>query len=82
MLAQGRRGDAVEYFLTVGVGLPKEAVAPMREGPSWQPLEELAHTLPYDIEIMSANVVDAPAAGGGVAVDHGSRARDGRGGEP
>jgi pimeloyl-ACP methyl ester carboxylesterase len=59
MLAQGRRGDAVEYFLTVGVGLPKEAVAPMREGPSWQPLEELAHTLPYDIEIMSANVVDA-----------------------
>lgn len=46
--------------MTVGVGLPPEAVASMRAAPSWRPLEELAHTLPYDVEIMSGNMTDAP----------------------
>jgi pimeloyl-ACP methyl ester carboxylesterase len=45
---QDRRGDAVEYFMTTGVGLPPDEVAQMRSAPFWPGLEALAHTLPYD----------------------------------
>jgi pimeloyl-ACP methyl ester carboxylesterase len=31
LVASDRRGDAVEYFMTVGFGLPAEMVAGMRE---------------------------------------------------
>ena len=51
LLAEGRNGDAVEAFLTL-VGMPAEAVAGMREGPSWPGLERVAPTLAYDSEIM------------------------------
>jgi pimeloyl-ACP methyl ester carboxylesterase len=37
LVAVGRRGDAVEYFLTVGAGLPAELVAPMRAAPFLRP---------------------------------------------
>jgi pimeloyl-ACP methyl ester carboxylesterase len=47
-VAAGRRGDAVEYFLTAAVGLPGEMVATMREAPMWPGMEEVAHTLAYD----------------------------------
>jgi pimeloyl-ACP methyl ester carboxylesterase len=47
-VAAGRRGDAVEYFLTTAVGLPGEFVAPMRESPMWAGMENVAHTLAYD----------------------------------
>jgi hypothetical protein len=47
-IGSGRRGDAVEYFLTAAVGLPPEFVAPMREAPMWPGMEEVAHTLAYD----------------------------------
>ena len=50
--AQDRRGDAVEYFMTTGVGLPSADVAQMRGAPFWPGLEALAHTLPYDGRIM------------------------------
>ena len=35
LIAEGKRGDAVEYFLTVAIGLPKEMVAGMRQMPMW-----------------------------------------------
>ena len=47
-----RRGDAVEYFLTVGVGLPVDVVAEMRNAPTWTSMEDLAHTLAYDATVM------------------------------
>jgi pimeloyl-ACP methyl ester carboxylesterase len=47
-VADGRRGDAVEYFMTTAVGLPAEFVAPMREMPIWPGMEAVAHTLAYD----------------------------------
>jgi pimeloyl-ACP methyl ester carboxylesterase len=52
MLASGRRGDMVEHFMTKGVGMPIEAVAPMRTMPMWPALESVAHTLIYDTIIM------------------------------
>src|SRR5262249_19089423 len=44
----GRRGDAVEYFMTTAVGLPPEDVTPMREASMWPGMEDVAHTLAYD----------------------------------
>src|SRR5256714_1621277 len=44
LIAAGRRGDAVAFFMTTGVGLPVEAVAQMRHDPMWPALEDVAHT--------------------------------------
>lgn len=52
MLAQGRRGDAVEYFMAKVVGMPPEFVAQARAAPWWKAQEDLAHTLVYDAIIM------------------------------
>ncbi len=52
LIFSGRRGDAVEFFMTKVVGMPVEAVAPMRNAPMWPALEGLAHTLVYDATIM------------------------------
>ena len=49
----GRRGDAVEHFMSKVVGLPDEFVAQMRDAPFWPQQEALAHTLAYDATIMS-----------------------------
>ena len=50
--AAGRRGDAVEYFLSTGLGMPAEMVAEMRREPVWQGFEAVAHTLVYDTTLM------------------------------
>jgi len=52
MVAAGRRGDAVEYFMTKVVGLPAEFAAQARSSPWWPAQEALAHTLAYDATIM------------------------------
>jgi pimeloyl-ACP methyl ester carboxylesterase len=52
MVAEGRRGDAVEFFMSKVVGLPPEFVAGAREQPFWAATEALAHTLAYDARIM------------------------------
>jgi pimeloyl-ACP methyl ester carboxylesterase len=51
LVSLGRRGKAVEYFMT-GVGAPAEMVAQMRQSPMWPGLEAVAHTLAYDVTIM------------------------------
>ena len=51
-VASGRRGDAIEYFMTKGVGIPAGFVAQMRNMPMWPGMEKLAHTLVYDGTIM------------------------------
>jgi pimeloyl-ACP methyl ester carboxylesterase len=48
LVATGRRGDAVEYFMTQAAGMPAEFVAPMRGMPMWPAFEAAAHTLAYD----------------------------------
>ena len=51
-VSEGRRGDAVEYFMAKVVGMPAEFVGFARSQP-WLPAQEaLAHTLAYDAEIM------------------------------
>jgi pimeloyl-ACP methyl ester carboxylesterase len=51
LLAAGRRGDAVEWFLT-SVGVPAEAIPGMRNDPSWPRFEAIAPTLGYDHAIV------------------------------
>jgi pimeloyl-ACP methyl ester carboxylesterase len=52
MVAEGRRGDAVEFFMAKVVGMPTEFVADARNQPWWGATEALAHTLAYDARIM------------------------------
>jgi pimeloyl-ACP methyl ester carboxylesterase len=51
ILSEGRRGDAVELFMTT-MGMPQEMVEGMRHTPRWAELEAMAPTLAYDSEIM------------------------------
>jgi pimeloyl-ACP methyl ester carboxylesterase len=52
LIAEGRRGDAVEYFQSKLVGLPDEVVAQLRNAPFRPALEAIAHTLVYDAMIV------------------------------
>ena len=51
-MAQGKRGEAAEYFMTQVVGLPPEFAAFARTQPWWAQQEAIAHTLAYDAEVM------------------------------
>jgi hypothetical protein len=53
LIVAGRRGDAVEYFMTTAIGLPPEFVTPMRDMPMWQGMEAVAHTLPYHGQVVA-----------------------------
>jgi pimeloyl-ACP methyl ester carboxylesterase len=63
LIAEGRPGDAIEFFMTKVVGMPAEAVAPMRKAPTWPKMEAMAHTLAYDVAVagdtMSGNPLPA-----------------------
>ena len=52
LVEAGRRGDAIEYFMSKVVGLPPEFVAGARQAPWWAQQEALAHTLAYDATVM------------------------------
>ncbi|MGC9665161.1 alpha/beta fold hydrolase [Planosporangium sp. 12N6] len=56
LLAAGRRGDAVERFMS-GVGLPAEAIAGMRQSPAWPVFEGVAPTLAYDFAVLGDGTV-------------------------
>ena len=60
LAATDRRGEAVEYFMTTGVGVPAGAIPSMRESPFWPSVEAVAHTLWYDGMIMGDNMVGKP----------------------
>jgi pimeloyl-ACP methyl ester carboxylesterase len=62
LISSGRRGDAVELFMTAAVGVPPEMVAQMRNSPMWPAMEALAHTLPYDGAIMGDTMDGNPAS--------------------
>lgn len=48
LLAEGKPGAAVRYFMRAGVGLPAVVVAMMRLMPAWSKMLATAPTLPYD----------------------------------
>lgn len=61
LLAEGRRGDAVELFMTI-VGMPAAAIAGMRGSPGWPMFEAIAPTLAYDDTVLGdGNVPRAEA---------------------
>jgi hypothetical protein len=61
LVSAGRRGDAVEYFLTSGPGVPADAAADMRNAPFWPAMEAVAHTIAYDGTIMGDAMSGSPA---------------------
>jgi pimeloyl-ACP methyl ester carboxylesterase len=62
MVSEGRRGDAVEYFMTKVVRLPAEFAAYARTQPFWASQEAIAHTLAYDATIMGDSLVPTDRA--------------------
>jgi pimeloyl-ACP methyl ester carboxylesterase len=52
LVAEGKRGEAAELFLTGGVGLPAEFVPGIKQSPMWPGLEAVAHTISYDGRVM------------------------------
>jgi pimeloyl-ACP methyl ester carboxylesterase len=64
-VATGRRGDAVEIFLTKAVGVPAEVVDQMRnDQQSWSAMEAVAHTIAYDGAIMGTTMSNKPLPAG------------------
>jgi len=51
--ASGRRGEAVEYWMTDTIRMPPDAVAQLRQSPMWPGLEAVVHTAAYDATIMA-----------------------------
>lgn len=60
----GRRGEAVEIFMKKAVLVPDELLAQMKEDPSWQGMEAVAHTLAYDGAVMGDRMSGKPLAPG------------------
>jgi pimeloyl-ACP methyl ester carboxylesterase len=52
LAADGRRGDAVKYFMREGARMPPAIVALMRFSPAWSKLRSVAHTTPYDAALI------------------------------
>lgn len=52
LLASGDRGGAVKYFMVKMVGVPAAAAFFMQMMPMFKKLKAIAHTLPYDSEVM------------------------------
>ncbi len=52
MVAEGRRGDAAEFFMVQMVRLPPDFVGFARTQPWWPAQEATAHTLAYDARVM------------------------------
>jgi pimeloyl-ACP methyl ester carboxylesterase len=49
---EDRRAEALRYFFSVGIGLPRLMVMMMRLLPAWSKLKALAHTLPDDARLI------------------------------
>jgi len=59
----GRRGEAVKLFMHT-VGVPAVVLAVMRMLPVWKKLVAVAHTLPYDLEIVLPHQQGRPLPAG------------------
>ena len=53
-------GDAIKYFFTKGIGLPGIFVTMMKLMPAWKPMKAIAHTLPYDAQVLGKNCFGEP----------------------
>lgn len=64
LIADGRRGDAVAYFLRAAIQIPEEYMAGMRESPGWAGWESVAHTIAYDGRIVRDVMAGRPLPAG------------------
>jgi pimeloyl-ACP methyl ester carboxylesterase len=60
LVASGRRGDALEYWMEQTVRMPAPAIAQMRDTPAWPALEARVHTAPYEATIMAGHMSGRP----------------------
>jgi len=60
LMAAGRRGDAVGYFMTAALQIPAEYLDQMRRDPNWAGMEALAHTIAYDGRVVSDTMAGKP----------------------
>jgi pimeloyl-ACP methyl ester carboxylesterase len=76
LIAEGLRGDAVQYFMTDALLIPAEFVTQMRnmpagmefeggaKAPDWSEMEQVAHTLAYDGRIIRTYAAGKPLPAG------------------
>jgi pimeloyl-ACP methyl ester carboxylesterase len=60
LVSEGKRAEAVEYFMVDAVGVPPEAVTQMKQSPMWPGMQKAAHTLAYDGMVMGATQAGQP----------------------
>ncbi|WP_328607786.1 alpha/beta hydrolase [Amycolatopsis sp. NBC_00345] len=65
LVRQSKRGEAVKYFMTKGMGAPAFAIPMMRLMPGvWKRLTAVAHTLPYDLALLDGHFAGEPLLAG------------------
>lgn len=65
MIAAGHRAEAVRYFMVEGMGAPAFVPALLRLMPGiWKRLTAVAHTLPYDAQLIDGYQTGRPLAAG------------------
>jgi pimeloyl-ACP methyl ester carboxylesterase len=52
LIAEDKRREVFEYFMTVAVGMPPEMVQPLLDSPMVDAMVGIAHTIPYDGRVM------------------------------
>jgi pimeloyl-ACP methyl ester carboxylesterase len=52
MIDRGQRSGAATFYLTAVIGMPLIVALGIRLSPLWKKMKAIAHTLPYDAEIM------------------------------
>lgn len=60
LIAEGRRGEAVEYLMTAAIGIPAEYLEPMKQDPSWQAFEAVADTISHDGRFAAPTMAGKP----------------------
>ncbi len=62
LVGQGRNGALIDYFMTVGIGLPRIIPALSRLNPQWRKMKALAPTLAHDARLVHpyARGIDYP----------------------
>lgn len=60
LIAEGRRSDAVEHLMTAAIGVPAQYLEPMKQDPSWQAFEAVAHTIAHDGRFAAPTMAGEP----------------------
>ena len=64
LIASDRRDEAVKYFMTKGMGAPGFVIPLMHLMPgAWTQLKAVAHTLPYDAQLLESYPTGKPLSG-------------------